>query len=137
MEWVPFKQHPKGPAYIPAFSNTTEEPLDPPDEGSIYYDKNKIVSSKIAYKRLSDLSKKSINDSIKISYSPKRTDLNRIKKKSKSSPSIFIIIIIVIIIMMPFFLRRIQVSKYLAKRLDFHQSSSNRFNNLYSVTKTV
>jgi hypothetical protein len=34
---VPFKQHSRGADYIPRFSEETEEPLDAPDPGSIYY----------------------------------------------------------------------------------------------------
>ena len=38
LEFVPFLQHPLGASYVPSFSEDTEEPLDPLDTGSIYYD---------------------------------------------------------------------------------------------------
>jgi hypothetical protein len=37
IEYVPFKEHPLGPDYIPRFDEVTYAPLDEPDEGSIYY----------------------------------------------------------------------------------------------------
>lgn len=37
IEYVPFKEHPLGPDYIPRFDEVTFDPLDEPDEGSIYY----------------------------------------------------------------------------------------------------
>jgi hypothetical protein len=40
IEYVPFMEHPLGPEYIPRFDETTFAPLDEPDEGSIYYQKD-------------------------------------------------------------------------------------------------
>lgn len=39
IEYVPFKEHPLGPDYIPRFDENFD-PLDEPDEGSVYYDPN-------------------------------------------------------------------------------------------------
>ena len=45
LEYVPFVEHPKGPDYIPQFDPVTEEPLDVPDEGSIFHGKYLLVSN--------------------------------------------------------------------------------------------
>jgi hypothetical protein len=37
IDYVPFHEHPLGPDHIPAFDPVTFDPLDEPDEGSIYY----------------------------------------------------------------------------------------------------
>ncbi len=38
--YVPFVEHPEGPNYIPKFDPITENPLDTPDIGSIFYNPN-------------------------------------------------------------------------------------------------
>ncbi len=38
IRWVPFEEHPKGVNYIPRFDNETEDPLDPYDPSSIWYE---------------------------------------------------------------------------------------------------
>lgn len=41
IQWVPFKEHPKGVNYIPRFDAETEDPLDLPfDSTSVWYDPN-------------------------------------------------------------------------------------------------
>jgi len=38
IDFVPFREHPLGPEYVPAFDAQTEAPLDPRDPGSVYFD---------------------------------------------------------------------------------------------------
>jgi hypothetical protein len=44
IDYVPFHEHPLGPDYIPSFDPVTFDPLDEPDEGSIYYQPPLAVS---------------------------------------------------------------------------------------------
>ena len=45
VHFVPFREHPKGPAYIPQFDEN-ENPLDEADEGSIYFDLRQALDNK-------------------------------------------------------------------------------------------
>jgi len=38
LRWVPFKEHPKGAEYIPLFDEKTEDPVDIPDETSVWFE---------------------------------------------------------------------------------------------------
>jgi hypothetical protein len=40
---VPFIEHPLGPDYTPEFDPVTEDPIDEPDFGSIYYNESKTI----------------------------------------------------------------------------------------------
>jgi hypothetical protein len=37
IQWVPFQEHPKGVNHIPSFDNETEDPLEPYDPSSVWY----------------------------------------------------------------------------------------------------
>lgn len=37
IQWVPFEEHPKGVNHIPSFDNDTEDPLEPYDPTSVWY----------------------------------------------------------------------------------------------------
>jgi hypothetical protein len=51
LQFVPFKEHPEGPEYVPLFDPDTFAPLEEPDEGSIYYDAEAAFAHRSAHIR--------------------------------------------------------------------------------------